>query len=141
LVRNPAPQGESIILIGPAGSGKKKLVEEIVQKMKSESQTQRLKVIQLYGTFHAHGEGPMRETHLQLKNSMTNTEVNQSTTEADFLEDTANDSSTKYIFLLYDFEYFVREKNQSFLYRIFEFFQVSKSYYGLQPKNKYLLEK
>lgn len=43
------------------------------------------------------------------------------------MEDTANDSSTKYIFLLYDFEYFVREKNQSFLYRIFEFFQRNKT--------------
>lgn len=68
LLQNPAPQGESIFLIGPAGSGKKMIVEEIVQKAELENQANPLKVIRLYGAMHAQGEGPMKETHFQLKN-------------------------------------------------------------------------
>ncbi|EME27486.1 origin recognition complex subunit 4 isoform 1 [Galdieria sulphuraria] len=123
LLRNPAPQGESIILIGSAGSGKKILVEETLQRVQVDESIQNLKVIRLYGAVHALREGPMKETHVQLKNSLPNKEVEESTPEDDLLEPTSEDTLTTYLFLLYDFEYFIREKNQSFIYRIFESFQ------------------
>ncbi|GJQ14538.1 hypothetical protein GpartN1_g6329.t1 [Galdieria partita] len=123
LLRNPAPQGESVILIGPAGSGKKMLVEETVRKVQIDTSIQQLKVIRLHGAIHAQGERPMKETHFQLKQSLPDKKAKESISQDDLLEFTCTNSLTTYLFLLYDFEYFIREKNQSFIYRIFESLQ------------------
>eukprot|EP00871_Galdieria_phlegrea_P005247 jgi/Galph1/5723/GphlegSOOS_G4391.1 len=125
ILTDPSPGDASLLLIGPVGSGKCSIIEESLAKVKLEALEHRYKIIRLVGALHAEGEGAMKEIHLQMNGNKQKKENNEmdNCDNLPLFNSNGKDSHLRYVFILYGFEYFLKERSQHFVYRLFDALQ------------------